>query len=150
MDAEQIEQVKQMAIDVNNVAAAAFRSGQKPLLVKIKKLEEKLKKTEEFKKALMSLHPGYSMDFPFSPVPVCPAQAARHLQGKLNDLDELLSLGIDGLIDQLAKDLGFDALKDWCDVLSIDYELPPMDDMWPDWEVELRSKVGDSMRKLSN
>ena len=57
-------------------------------------------------------------------------------------------MDIDDIIDQLVEDIDFDALKDWCAVLSVDYEEPPLDDMYPDWENELRVEIGDAMRKL--
>ena len=45
------EAIKQMATDVNNVAAVAFQSGvkhaQRPLLAKIKKLEDELKASKD-------------------------------------------------------------------------------------------------------
>ena len=55
---------------------------------------------------------------------------------------------IDDLIDQFTEDITFDALKDWCAILGVDYEEPPIDDMYPDWEVELRTEIAEAMRKV--
>jgi len=55
---------------------------------------------------------------------------------------------IDDLINQFTEDLDFDALEDWCAILSVDYELPPIDDMYPDWEVELRGEIAEAMLKV--
>jgi hypothetical protein len=52
---------------------------------------------------------------------------------------------IEDLIYQFTQDLEFDALKDWCAILDVDYEEPPIDDMWPDWEVELRTEIAEAM-----
>ena len=48
-------------------------------------------------------------------------------------------MDIDDLIDQFVEDLEFDALKHWAAILDVDYKEPPIDDMWPDWEAELRT-----------
>ena len=56
-------------------------------------------------------------------------------------------MNIDDLIDQFTEDIQFDALKDWCCVLGVDYE-EPLDDMYPDWECEIRTELGDAMRKV--
>ncbi len=56
---------------------------------------------------------------------------------------------MDDLIYQFTEDLQFDALKGWCDVLSIDYEEPPLDDMYPDWEAELRTEIAERFTELS-
>jgi len=52
---------------------------------------------------------------------------------------------IENLIYQFIEDLKFDALRDWCAILEIDYQEPPLDDMYPEWESEIRSKIGDEM-----
>jgi len=54
-------------------------------------------------------------------------------------------MDIDDLIEQFVTDLDIDVLIIWADILGVDRELPPLDDMYPDWEVELRQKVGDAM-----
>ena len=57
-------------------------------------------------------------------------------------------MDIDDLINQFTEDLDFDALKPWCDILGIDYDPPPLGDMWPDWEVELRTEIGDAIAQI--
>ena len=37
--------------------------------------------------------------------------------------------------------LEFDQLKPWCEILDVCYEEPPLDDLWPDWEGELRGEL---------
>jgi len=51
----------------------------------------------------------------------------------------------DELIDQYAEDIDFDALKHWAAILGVDYD-PPLDDMWPDWEDELRTEIGEAIK----
>ncbi len=46
---------------------------------------------------------------------------------------------------QLAEDIDFDALKDWCEIFSIDYDEPPIDDMYPDWEGEIRGELAEAL-----
>ena len=55
---------------------------------------------------------------------------------------------IDDLIDQLVEDFDFDTLCIWADILEVEVNPPPLGDMWPDWEGELRVEVGDAMRKV--
>ena len=57
-------------------------------------------------------------------------------------------MDVDNLIDQFVEDIDFDALKDWCAILSVDYEEPPIDDMYPDWENEVRTEIGEAMQKI--
>ena len=59
-----------------------------------------------------------------------------------------MKLSMDDLIYQYTIDLDFDALKHWAAILGVDYEEPPLDDMYPDWEVELRTEIGDAMAKV--
>lgn len=54
-------------------------------------------------------------------------------------------MNMEDLIYQFTEDIQFDALKDWCFVLGVEYEEPPLDDMYPDWEGELRQEIGDAM-----
>ncbi len=54
-------------------------------------------------------------------------------------------MDIDNAIDQLIDELSFDSLKRWAVILGVDYEEPPIDDMYPDWEAELRTKLGEAM-----
>ena len=63
---------------------------------------------------------------------------------------EVVLRDIDDYIDQLIEDIDFDALKHWCAILGVDYEEPPLDDMYPDWECELRTEIGEEMLKWWN
>lgn len=58
-------------------------------------------------------------------------------------------MNMDDLIYQFTEDLEFDALKHWCAILGVDYEEPPIDDMYPDWEAELRTEIGDAMAEVN-
>jgi len=49
---------------------------------------------------------------------------------------------------QFTEDLDFDALKPWCSILEVEYEEPPCDDMYPDWEAELRTELAEAMMKV--
>ena len=55
---------------------------------------------------------------------------------------------IDDLIDQFIEDITFEAIKDWAFILGVEYDEPPLDDMYPDWEAEIRTEIGDAMRKV--
>ena len=57
-------------------------------------------------------------------------------------------MNIDDLMYQFSQDLEFDALKHWCAILDIDYDEPPLDDMYPDWEGEIRDKICEEMGKV--
>ncbi len=57
-------------------------------------------------------------------------------------------MNMDNLIDQFVEDLDFDALKHWASILGVDYEEPPLGDMYPDWECEIRTEIGDAMAKV--
>jgi hypothetical protein len=57
-------------------------------------------------------------------------------------------LSIDDLIDQFIEDLDFDVLLIWADILEVEVNYPPVDDMWPDWENELRVEVAGAMRMI--
>ncbi len=57
---------------------------------------------------------------------------------------------MDDLINQFTSDIAFDALEGWCAILAIDYEEPPTDDMYTDWEVEIRDKIAESLIKLNS
>ena len=58
-------------------------------------------------------------------------------------------MNLDDLIYQFTTDIDFDALEGWCAILGVDYELPPLDDMYPDWEGELRDELAEAMTKVS-
>lgn len=55
---------------------------------------------------------------------------------------------MDDLIDQFVEDLDFEVLIIWADILNVDVDPPPLSDMWPDWQNELRIEVGDAMGKV--
>ncbi len=55
---------------------------------------------------------------------------------------------MDDLLWQFTEDLEFDALKHWAAILDVDYEEPPCDDMYPDWEAELRTEIAEAMGKV--
>ena len=57
-------------------------------------------------------------------------------------------MDMDDLIRQFTEGLDFDALTDWCAIFSVDYEKPPIDDMYPDWEAELRTELAEAMGKV--
>ncbi len=52
---------------------------------------------------------------------------------------------LEDLTWQFTEDLEFDALKHWAALLGVDYEEPPTDDMYPDWEAELRTELAEVM-----
>ncbi len=52
------------------------------------------------------------------------------------------------LVWQFTEDLQFDALKSWCAIFDVEYEEPPCDDMYPDWESELRTELAEAMMKV--
>ena len=64
-------------------------------------------------------------------------------------LQQLKPVDIDDAIDTLIEALTFDDLKPWADVLAVEYDPPPCGDMWPDWEDELRVKLGEAMFNIS-
>jgi hypothetical protein len=49
------------------------------------------------------------------------------------------------LIAQFCDDIQFDALEEWCTIFDIDFEYPQLDEMYPDWEDELRVKLAEAM-----
>ena len=56
---------------------------------------------------------------------------------------------MDDLIEQFVTDLEFDVLIIWADILGVEHdENFWLDDMWPDCEAELRTKVGDAMAEV--
>lgn len=56
---------------------------------------------------------------------------------------------IDDIIEQFIEDIDFDTLIAWAKFLEVDVEEPPIDDMWPDWENELRVEISAAMRQIS-
>lgn len=57
-------------------------------------------------------------------------------------------LTLDDLIDQFVEDLEFDTLVIWAEILEVEVNYPPIDDMWPDWENELRREVAKAMANV--
>ena len=57
-------------------------------------------------------------------------------------------MDIDDLINQFTEDLEFDALVEWAKILGVEINSTPTDDMWPDWENELRVEVAEAMGKV--
>ena len=57
-------------------------------------------------------------------------------------------MDIDDLIDQFISDLDFEVVVVWANILEVEVNPPPLGDMCPDWETELRTEVGDAMRKV--
>ena len=52
---------------------------------------------------------------------------------------------MDDFINQFVEDLTIDALAIWADILNVDMELPPTDDMYPDWEDLLRVEIAEEL-----
>ena len=63
-------------------------------------------------------------------------------QGRTKKLD------IDDAIDNFIDCLDYDKVIAWANLLDVEVNYPPIDDMWPDWENELAVEVGDAMRKV--
>ena len=57
-------------------------------------------------------------------------------------------MNIDDVIDNFISELDFDHMIAWAEFLDIDFELPPIDDMYPDWEDLLAVEIGEAMRKI--
>lgn len=55
---------------------------------------------------------------------------------------------IEDLIDQLVEDMDFDVVKLWAETLGVEVNPPPLDDMYPDWDNELRVEVAEAMMKI--
>ena len=55
---------------------------------------------------------------------------------------------MDDIIDQFVTALNFDVVMTWANILEVEINPPPLGDMWPDWEVELRTEVADAMKKV--
>ena len=52
------------------------------------------------------------------------------------------------LIYQLVTDMDFDVVVEWAKILEVEVNPPPLDDMWPDWQGELRQEVVEAMEKV--
>lgn len=57
-------------------------------------------------------------------------------------------INIDDIIDDFISILDFDHIIAWANLLDVEVNYPPCDDMWPDWESELAVEIGDAMRKI--
>ena len=54
----------------------------------------------------------------------------------------------DSLIEQFVSGLEIELIVAWAHLLEVEVNPPPLGDMWPDWEGEIREEVGDAMRKI--
>jgi len=52
---------------------------------------------------------------------------------------------IEDAIDQFIEDMDFDTLLIWANTLDVEVNYPPVGDMWPDWECELRTEVAEAL-----
>ena len=57
---------------------------------------------------------------------------------------------IDDAIDRLLDACDLDAVIRWARILGVEVEYPPVDDMYPDWENELRVEIGTAMNRLAS
>ena len=56
-------------------------------------------------------------------------------------------IDIDDAVCEFIYALDFDNLKRWAEFLGVDYDEPPLDDLYPDWEAELRTEMHGAMLK---
>ncbi len=54
-------------------------------------------------------------------------------------------MDMDDFISRFIEDVSIDALAIWADILDVEFELPPLDDMYPDWEDLLRVEVAETL-----
>lgn len=54
-------------------------------------------------------------------------------------------MDIDDFINQFVEDLSIDALAIWADILDVEVNPPPIDDMYPDFDNELRIEVAEAL-----
>lgn len=52
---------------------------------------------------------------------------------------------MDDFINQFVEDLTIDALFIWADILGVEINPPPLDDMYPDFDNELRIEVAEEL-----
>ncbi len=57
-------------------------------------------------------------------------------------------MDIDDLTNQLVEDMDFDVVVAWAHILEVEVNPPPLDDMYPDWDNELRVEVAEAMGKV--
>ncbi len=76
----------------------------------------------------------------------------QNIDGKISvkEKEEMNIYDIDNVIDAFVDErtgLELDDLVKWANFMDVDVEYPPIDDMYPDWEAQLREEVGVAMRK---
>lgn len=54
-------------------------------------------------------------------------------------------MDMDDFINQFVEDFSFEDLVVWADILDIEVNPPPLDDMYPDWDNELRIEVAEQL-----
>lgn len=54
----------------------------------------------------------------------------------------------ENLIDEFIGNIDFDNLLKWLDLMEIDNEPPPIDDMYPEWEGEKKTELMESLCNL--
>ena len=59
-------------------------------------------------------------------------------------------MDMDDFINQFIEDVSIDSLTIWADILDVEVNLPPVDDMYPDWESELRQEVTEELVNALN
>jgi len=55
-------------------------------------------------------------------------------------------MDINDYIEQISDDLASESLEHWCDMLNIYWEVPTDDDLWPDWEDDIRLQIGEALK----
>ncbi len=76
--------------------------------------------------------------------------AKKAAQAEIEEKREhLVAKDMDDIVYEFIDELDFDFLKPWAAMLDVEYEEPPIDDMWTDWEGELRGEMQEAMLKLS-
>ena len=72
----------------------------------------------------------------------------QQTQHDKQQIPEPRRLYIYDIIELLLEKLDFDAILRWAELLGVEVNYPPLDDMWPDWQDELTVEVGEAMRKV--
>lgn len=67
---------------------------------------------------------------------------------RLQTIDDNEEIDIDDIIDNFISILDFDQIIAWANLLDVEVNYPPTDDMYPDWQNELAIEVGDAMCKV--
>ena len=55
---------------------------------------------------------------------------------------------IDDVIEEFIEVLDFEAIVRWAKILDVEVNYPMASDLWPDWQAELTTEVGDAMREV--